>query len=257
MARIAPQMSSSATGAYVLVRDGGQVLIRPLEPADQPAIEDLFTRLSPESRAMRFHSAGRRVDAAMIACVTAGHVLVAQRDGRVVALASYHPLRDPLRAEMAIAVDDAEQRRGIGTVLFEHLSRDARRSGIQRLLAEVLSSNRAMLDLLRDLGFRTTRTVAHGVVEVEIELRPDPAYTARADVRRHVAAVASLAPILQPRSVAVVGASRRPGSIGHALFRNLAIFAQRTEKVKVPRGYGSGSSPSSSCKDRRQISGSA
>jgi acetyl coenzyme A synthetase (ADP forming)-like protein len=214
-------VGSTASSEYVLLRDGGQVLIRPLEPADRPAIEDLFTRLSPESRAMRFQSAGQRVDQAMLDHVTAGHALVAQRDGSLLALASYHPLRDPGRAEMAIVVDDAEQGRGIGTVLFEHLSQDARRGGIQRLLAEVLGSNRAMLDLLKNLGFRTTRTFAQGVEEVEIALRPGPAYVARADARMHVAAVASLTPIFQPRSVAVVGASRRPDSIGHALFHNL------------------------------------
>src|SRR5262249_33054216 len=152
---------------------------------------------------------------------TAGYALVAELVGRIVALASYYRLRDPERAEMAIAVDDAEQGRGIGTVLFEKLSRDARREGVHRFLALVLASNRNMIDLLRNLGFHLSRTFDHGEIEYDVELREDAAYIASADARRHVAAAASLEPVFHPRSIAVVGASRRPGTIGHELFRNL------------------------------------
>src|SRR5262245_42378644 len=118
---------------YALLRDGGQVLIRRFAPDDRAAVAALFARLSPESRLMRFHSGGTRVEGAALDAVTAGHALVAEAasstDGggrALVALANYVPLRDPARAEMAIAVDDAQRGRGIGTVLFERLSRDAR-----------------------------------------------------------------------------------------------------------------------------------
>jgi len=206
---------------FALVRDGGQVLIRPLVPRDRKGVAALFARLSPESRALRFHSGGIRIDDRTLDIVTAGHALVVERDGRIVALASYYPLRDPVRAEMAIAVDDAAHGRGIGTVLFERLSEDARRAGIRTLLAEVLAANRGMLGLLTGLGFRTSRRFDGGVVEVDVALAPDPAYMARADVRLHVAASASLEPIFHPRAVAVVGAPRRSGAPGHELFRHL------------------------------------
>jgi len=211
----------SVSSTFALVRDGGQVLIRPLRPPDRAGVAALFARLSPESRALRFHSGGVRIDDRTLDIVTAGHALVVERDGRIVALASYYPLRDPARAEMAIAVDDAAHGHGIGTVLFERLSEDARRAGIRALLAEVLAANRGMLGLLAGLGFRTSRRFDGGVVEVEVTLAPDPAYRARADARLHVAASASLEPIFRPRAVAVVGASRRPGATGHVLFRHL------------------------------------
>jgi len=211
----------SVSGEFALLRDGSQVLIRPLRPPDRPGVAALFARLSPESRALRFHSGGVRIDDRTLDIVTAGHALVVERDGRIVALASYYPLRDPARAEMAIAVDDAEHGRGIGTVLFERLSEDARRAGIRMLLAEVLAANRGMLGLLTGLGFRTSRRFDGGVVEVEVTLAPDPAYMARADARLHVAASASLEPIFRPRAVAVVGASRRAGASGHVLFHHL------------------------------------
>jgi len=211
----------SLSGEFALVRDGSQVLIRPLAPDDRAGVAALFARLSPESRALRFHSAGVRIDDRTLDIVTAGHALVVERDGRIVALASYYPLRDPARAEMAIAVDDAAHGHGIGTVLFERLADAARRDGIRVLLAEVLAANRGMLGLLTGLGFGATRHVAGGVVEVDVTLTPDPAYVARADARLHVAASASLEPIFHPRAVAVVGASRRPGAPGHELFRHL------------------------------------
>jgi acetyl coenzyme A synthetase (ADP forming)-like protein len=214
-------MNAATVSAYALLRDGGQVLIRPYAPADRTAVQALFAGLSAQSRTMRFHSAGMDVGGDVVDRITAGHALVAEVGGTLVALANYVPLRDPARAEMAIAVDDAQHGRGIGTALFERLSADARRAGVTRFLAEVLAGNAAMLGMLRNLGFRVSRRLESGVVEAEVELRPDPAYVARADARMHVAARASLEPLLRARSVAVIGASRRRGTIGHELFRNL------------------------------------
>ncbi|HEY3078460.1 MAG TPA: GNAT family N-acetyltransferase [Chloroflexota bacterium] len=216
-----PVATSPPPAEYALLRDGGQVLIRPYAPEDRAAVAALFARLSPESRLMRFHSGGTRVEGEALDRITAGCALVAELGGTVVALANYVPLRDPKRAEMAIAVDDAQRGRGIGTVLFERLSRDARRDGVRRFLALVMTENTAMLAMLRDLGFGISRRFEGGVVEADVELRADPAYVARADARLHVAARASLGPLLRPRSVAVIGASRKHGTIGHELFRNL------------------------------------
>ena len=212
---------NTLAGEFALLRDGGQVLIRPLVPDDRAGVGALFERLSPRSRTLRFHSAGVTMGHGTMDVVLAGHVLVAQLEGRVVAVASYSRLRDPLVAEMAIAVDDAQQGRGIGTTLFELLSRDARAEGLTRFLALVLASNTTMLSLLQSLGFQLTRTWEGGEVEVTVDLRPGAAYVANADARMHVAASASLEPIFRPRAIAVVGASRRAGSIGHELFRNL------------------------------------
>ncbi|MBI4506716.1 MAG: GNAT family N-acetyltransferase [Chloroflexi bacterium] len=210
-----------SAGEYVLLRDGGQVLIRPYAPADRPAVAALLQRLSAESLRLRFHARGVRVDERTLEFATAGHAVVAEIGERAVALASYARLRDPRRAEMAVLVDDAEQGRGIGTVVFERLARDARREGIESFVAQVLAANQRMLELVHNLGFRTTRTWEQGEVEFELDLRPRPEYVAQADARHHVAAVASLEPLFRPRAVAVVGASRQRGAIGHELFRKL------------------------------------
>src|SRR5690242_19099098 len=99
MAVAAGDQPVTVSGEYALLRDGGQVLIRPYTVGDRAAIEDFFARLSTESRGLRFHSAGARLSQDTLDLSTAGHALVAERGGRVVALASYYRLRDPERAE--------------------------------------------------------------------------------------------------------------------------------------------------------------
>jgi GNAT superfamily N-acetyltransferase len=153
------------------LRDGCLLSIRPLLPEDRPGVQALFDRLSPQTAANRFHSAGVRVTDDMLDKVTAGHALVADLGRGIVALASYQRLDGPGIAEAAIVVDDANQRRGIGTALWIHLSRDAQRGGVQRLRANVLGSNRAMFRLLRNQYLPTTYTWGDGVVEVDIDLR--------------------------------------------------------------------------------------
>jgi L-amino acid N-acyltransferase YncA len=157
----------------VALRDGGHVLIRPLLAQDRPSVEALFDGLSPESRAQRFLSSSMRVTPAVIDLVTAGYVLVATRAGSIVALASFHPRRDPTLAEMAVVVADAEQRRGIGAALTRCLMRDAWSAGIRRFQAEIMASNRGVRALLRTLAVPVTRHgYSLGEITIEIELTP-------------------------------------------------------------------------------------
>jgi L-amino acid N-acyltransferase YncA len=160
----------------VAVRDGGHVLIRPLLAQDRPGVVSFLAGLSPESRAQRFHSSSMPITPGVIDLATGGHALVATRHGAIVALASFHPQSDLVQAELAIVVADAEQRRGIGTALAQRLVRDAAGAGIHRLQAEVASSNRGVLALLRALGLPMVRH-AHGLglMTVDVELCPAPA----------------------------------------------------------------------------------
>jgi acyl-CoA synthetase (NDP forming) len=60
-------------------------------------------------------------------------------------------------------------------------------------------------------------------VRVEIDLRPTAAYRASRDQREAAAEVASVAAVLRPRSIAVVGAGRQPGNVGHQVVRSLLV----------------------------------
>jgi acetyl coenzyme A synthetase (ADP forming)-like protein len=154
---------------------------------------------------------------------------------RVVAVAAYDRLREPTKAEVSFAVADELQGRGIGTRLLEQLAGIAERRGIERFIAEVLPENVAMLRVFSDAGFDVARRLDQGTVELEFAIASSEAYRTRVDERDHAAVVASLRPFFEPESVAVLGASPRPGSIGGELFRNIVAGGFRGQAYPVNR----------------------
>jgi acetyl coenzyme A synthetase (ADP forming)-like protein len=209
----------------VVLRDGSTLRLRATTPADEQLLLGFFERLSPESRYLRFQGA-RRIDAHTVdpflhtdfdGTVT----LVGELEGEVVAVASYVRLRDVRRAEVAFAVADVLQGRGVGTRLLERLAVHAARAGIVEFVAQVLPHNAPMLKVFGDAGFATTRKLEEGVVEVQLEIAQTDRVRAAIDERDHLAVARSLAPFFTPGSVAVIGASKRRGTIGGELFRNI------------------------------------
>jgi acetyl coenzyme A synthetase (ADP forming)-like protein len=219
----------NADAVDVILRDGETLRLRPPTRADTAEMLDFFRALSRRSLYLRFHG-----------FPTLGSELVEQLvdpnwsergalvgtfvdDGRerVVAIANYVRLRDPALAEAAFAVADEYQRRGIGTRLVEQLAERAGRQGIERIVAEVLAENRGMLGVFEALGFELSRELSGGEIEIVFPIASTEQYEARVDERDHVAVTASLRPFFEPASVAVLGASRRRGSIGGELFRNI------------------------------------
>jgi acetyl coenzyme A synthetase (ADP forming)-like protein len=214
------------TAEDVILRDGSTLRLRAVVPEDAEALVQFFLRLSPESRYLRFQGA-TSVDLKTVQPFVRPDwpntlSLVAERAGdEVVALATFVRLRDPRRAEVAFAVSDALQARGVGTRLLERLAAHAADTGVEEFVAQVLPQNIAMLKVFSDAGFETHRELGGGVVEVRLELSPTASYRERADERDHIGVVASLDPFFKPRSVAVIGASARRGTIGGELFRNI------------------------------------
>jgi GNAT superfamily N-acetyltransferase len=154
--------------------DGRLLVLRPLVPGDRAAVAALVAGLSPESRAQRFQSAAVAITPATLDLVTAGHALVAAIGDHLVALGSYVAPPEATQAELALAVADAEQGRGIGTALGARLAGDARRAGLRQFRAEVLGTNWRVLRLLRRLGRRGTSTCACGALTVDVDLCPAP-----------------------------------------------------------------------------------
>ena len=217
------------TAVDVILRDGSTLRLRAPVRGDSDALVRFFAELSDQSLYLRFHG-HPSVDARLVQLELEpdweqhGALLgaVATDDGeRVVALASYARLRDRDSAEVAFAVADGYQGRGIGTRLLEQLAARAARQGITRFIAEVIADNRAMLRVFSEAGFTVSRTVAGGVVEVTFPIAKTAAYTDRVAARDHTAVAASLRPFFEPQSVAVFGASPRRGTIGGELFRNI------------------------------------
>jgi acetyl coenzyme A synthetase (ADP forming)-like protein len=228
----------------VILRDGRTLRLRPPGKGDTDALVEFFGRLSPESRYLRFHGIAA-VDSRLAHLFVEpdwnerGALLGSLADDgteRVVALASYARLRDPAGAEVAFAVEDELQGRGIGTRLLEQLALLGAEHGLEYFVAEVLPRNTAMLKVLGDAGFEVTRALEDGTYEVRVPIAPTEGYVESVDTRDHVAVVASLRPFFQPASVAVIGASRRHGSIGGELFRN--ILAADFEGTAYPVNRG-------------------
>jgi len=220
----------------VVLRDGGTLRLRPPGPADREGLVEFFARLSDRSRYLRFHGV-RRVDGALVVPFldegpNAG-ALIGTLEGRIVALGSYVRLREGDTAEMAFVVSDEEQGRGIGTRLLEQLALKARRSGIERFVADVMAENRQALAVFADAGFEISREFEQGEVELRFPISATESLRARVEQRDHEAVVASLRPFFVPETVAVIGASPRRGSIGGELFRNIlaADFAGAVHPV--------------------------
>ena len=199
--------------------------LRPPELADAPALLEFFRGLSDRSLYLRFHGHPaldhRLVEPMLEPDWIERGALVGLEGDRVVSLASYVRLRDARTAEVAFAVADELQGRGIATRMLERLAAMATAVGIEEFLAEVMPDNSAMLHVFAEAGFETSRVTQGGTAEVRLRLAPTEALVSRIDERDHVAVAASLQPFFSPAGVAVIGASARAGSVGGELFRNI------------------------------------
>ncbi len=210
----------------VLLADGRAAEVRPILPSDVAALKLLHASLSAESLYMRFFSPRRVLpEAEFERFVTVDYVdrlaLVMVVDGALVAVARYDRVGSGNKAEVAFTVRDDHQGRGIATVLLEHLASAAVSIGIRTFVADTLAQNRRMLSVFRTVGFEEHASVEQGVVHVTMELAPTSTYLEKVEERDRRSDVASMTPILRPASIAVVGASRRRGTIGRELLTNL------------------------------------
>ncbi|MEV5965970.1 GNAT family N-acetyltransferase [Kribbella sp. NPDC051952] len=213
-----------ATGWDVLASDGSVVQIRPLRVDDEPALTAMNLRVSDRSIYLRFFGISRSsADEQTHHLVTVhdGHVaLVAEYGDQLVGVASYEPLSTG-EAEMAFLVEDSVHGRGIGTLLLEQLAAMARENGIWRLRADTLVENVGMLRVFAGSGFEQVRSMDSGVVELVLDTAYRPSTLERMAERERGAEDRSFARLFSPRGVAVIGAGRTPGGVGHEVLRNI------------------------------------
>jgi L-amino acid N-acyltransferase YncA len=165
---------------YTRLSDGTAVLIRPILASDKAMPAAGIRRLSPESRQRRFLSPKPRLSEAELRYLTEvdgrdHFALVAQLaddPAAIVAVARYVRLPGHrTTAEAAIVVCDELQQRRLGTQLARMLGDAARRRGIRRFVATVLSDNPAAMRLMRTLALRLADGGhEHGVHEVTMDI---------------------------------------------------------------------------------------
>lgn len=225
-----PQAAASAAyprdrEADVVLRDGSTVRVRPVRADDAVAVHDFLEGLSPESIAFRFFGAADLDWATrfFLDVDYAGSFALLAESGnprRVIAHAAYARIDDE-RAEVAFVVSDQWQGHGIATILLAHLAGVAHSRGISTFTAQVLPANHRMVDVFRESGFPVTARSTRDAIEVELPTSLTPEALERFEERERIAAVAAVRSFLEPHSVAVIGASRRRGTVGGEILHNL------------------------------------
>ncbi|HUO46980.1 MAG TPA: GNAT family N-acetyltransferase [Acidimicrobiia bacterium] len=158
--------------------DGTVVSLRPIGPDDKPLLEAGMTRLSENSRRLRFMAPIESLSRAQLSYLTeidhrnhlAWGALVGSDPvavARVVRLT-----RDPAEAELAITVVDDYQRRGLGRLLVELMAELSRHVGIERFVFEALPENEGIVKLLRSYG--ADHEMGTGVITGTLDLAGVP-----------------------------------------------------------------------------------
>jgi acetyl coenzyme A synthetase (ADP forming)-like protein len=226
---VPPPYQDTAEAGRVILRDGTTAILRRARPEDGEALRAFFARLSPDSRRHRFFSLSLPGPALIAdlcdgsdprSCCSLIILRTSQGQPQIIATGSYQADRKGA-VEVAFAVEDAFQGKGIGTLLLERLALLAARNGFTKVWAVTHPDNRQMLEVFRESGFAVVERMEPGQIEVDLTVLPTEASVTRLELRDRVATTASLRPFFHPHTVAVVGASRDPASIGYRLLDSL------------------------------------
>jgi acyl-CoA synthetase (NDP forming)/GNAT superfamily N-acetyltransferase len=213
--------------ADVVLRDGGTAHLRPIRPDDADRLVAFYARVSDESKYLRFFApyprlSDRDVDRFTHVDHRSRVALIVTVAEEMIAVGRYDRAGDA-EAEVAFLVQDADQGRGLGSVLLEHLAQAARENGIARFVAEVLGENDRMAAVFREAGYRVAGATEDGVTRFALAMEPTTTSLEVMAAREHRAEARSVERLLTPASVAVVGASRSADKVGQALVRNLVL----------------------------------
>jgi ribosomal protein S18 acetylase RimI-like enzyme len=189
-----------------ILRDGASITIRSLTAADRDHVIAVFRKMGQVSVRHRFFSSKRELSAADLAFLDkladgpdlALVAMVHDKAGEhALGIGRYVVLDDPRSAEVAFEVGDADQGRGIGTLLLEHLAAAARLNGIATFVAEVEADNRAMLEMFSTSGFSVRETLDSRAFHVEFPTEHTERFVAAAAAREREAMATGLKPALR------------------------------------------------------------
>jgi len=162
------------------LKDGSEIKLRPVKISDEPLLKDFFYSLSANSMYRRFLSARldmphERLQDFVVVDYTRRMVILAVieegRKEKVVGVGEYSINEGSHTAEIAVAVLDAYQNKGIGTELVRYLTHLARKQGLLGFTAEVLQENKPMLHIFKKMGFDIQSSQEDGVYELRMWFR--------------------------------------------------------------------------------------
>ena len=228
----------------MVLRDGSVGHVRPIRPDDADGLRLFHSHQSEESIYLRFFAPIRELsdrDVFRFTNVdnTDRVALVMTVRGAIIGIGRWDRI-DRRSAEVAFNISDHYQGKGIGSVLLEHLAAIGQELGVEQFTAEVLPQNRRMLNVFKEAGYAVHHHFEDGVVAVQFDIRPTAQSNAVRVAREHRAESVSMHGLLHPASIAVIGASRRPASIGHRFLANILgggyagpVYAVNNEALEV------------------------
>ena len=224
---VPPVRAASRTGAArpsrVLLSNGSPALVRRLGPEDAADLLALHEALPERDRYLRFSTLHPADLAGYLDRTLADRGTIslgAVVRGRLVGAVQMVPVGGDV-GEVAVVVAHEWRDHGVATALLEELAAACLRTGIHRLVADVLAENGRMLHVLTTLGLPLGVTREGLSLRVEVALHGDERYSVAAEERHRRAAAASMRAILRPETVAVIGAGSGEHSIGRAVLRKV------------------------------------
>ncbi|MFX0537072.1 GNAT family N-acetyltransferase [Ornithinimicrobium sp. Y1847] len=213
--------------ADVVLSDGRVAHVRPILPSDTELIHAFHAGQSEESIYLRFFAPIKRLSDKDVHRFThvdySDRVALVMVIGEAIAGIGRYDRVEPGGpvAEVAFNVSDQHQGRGIGSVLLEHLADIGREAGVRRFIADVLPQNRKMISVFRDAGYEVSHEFDDGIIAVAFDIEPTDASRAVRMSREHRSEARSVRAVLNPSSVAVIGTSRRRGTVGRAFLDDI------------------------------------
>ncbi len=215
---------------HVLLKDGQGIFLKPAVEKDIPFVDSFMKRLSQESLRMRFMASISEVSQNHIKDLCSGDfkesgcllaIIGEKENGRVIGLGNYVAIGNGHTAEVAFLIEDKFQGKGISTIILERLAGLAAANGFIDLEAEVLPENQPMMNVFKSSGFEKHRVWSTDTVHFELPVNGGAQVWERAQLRERIAVANSLIPLLHPKVIAVIGASRDTSSIGNLIFKNI------------------------------------
>ncbi|CAB3393165.1 bifunctional acetate--CoA ligase family protein/GNAT family N-acetyltransferase [Kyrpidia spormannii] len=220
---VEPLIPQDAPGAgRVILRDGRTALLRSVDGMDD-RLRAFVRRETGDVRLQRLFGVEDGADGS--GARTLLGVFQGDRDEHgLIAVGGWFQsdLSKP-SAEVGFLVRKDKRGLGLGTILLEQLALMALRRGLDFFTATVDPDNCEMLQVFQDSGFEIKTEEKGAPLRLGFAIRPNRRSVEGAERRERIATVASLRPFFQPKSVAVIGASRNPDAIGRRIFEYLLM----------------------------------
>ena len=150
----------------VTLKDGEEIIFRPVKITDEPLLKEFFYSLSPQTMFRRFISTRRdmpheRLQEFVVVNyaeeVSIQAVILSDAKEEIVGIGRFYLDESTHTAEVAFTVKDVFHNRGIGTELLAYLIYLAKKRGLIGFVAELLTENKPMFSILNKAGFKLVR----------------------------------------------------------------------------------------------------